>query len=534
MTRTGPSAIPGQRAEGPRVLLLVPARTYRAADFLVAAARMGLDLVIASDGALPLGGRPVIPVNPADVDASADRIAARAGTVSAVVAADTPMLMLAAVVAERMGLPHNPADGVRNAADKARQRQCWAAAGVSQPRFETVPAATDDMDDAGDADDAVRRASVAVGFPCVVKGVSLSASQGILRADDPASAVTAASRIRRILAAARRPGHEALLIEEYLPGPELSIDGMLDADGLTVTAVFDKPAMPDGPTFEETLLVTPSRLPGPVLATAIRTAGQAASALGLTHGPVHAELRVDQRGGQARPAMLELAARSIGGLCSRALGFSGGRTLEQLILASALGQPAPAASHVPARPSGVFMLPVPRPGTLRAVHGRADALAVPGITGLTITIPVGQQVLPLPDGDQYLGFVFAEADTREGVEEALTTASRTLRVVIEMNELCWGHVRPGAWSACLPTTVTRWPPRSAMAQPWSRRCSGTSRTCRSWTCGCRRPTRTRACAPRSPPARSCPAPPCWCLASTWRRPTLPTCSPTAPGRSATC
>ena len=179
------------------------------------------------------------------------------------------------------------------------------------------------------------------------------------------------------------------------------------------------------------MLVTPSRLPGPVLAAAIRTAGQAARALGLTGGPVHAELRIDDRGGQARPAMLELAARSIGGLCSRALRFPGGKTLEELVLASALGQPVPAAGHDPARPSGVFMLPVPRPGVLRAVEGRADAAAVPGITGLTITIPVGQRVLPLPDGDRYLGFIFAEAGTRHEVENALTAARGRLRVVIE-------------------------------------------------------------------------------------------------------
>jgi biotin carboxylase len=265
----------------------------------------------------------------------------------------------------------------------------------------------------------------------VVKAVSLSASQGILRADDTAAAVTAARRIRQVLAAARRPGTEPLLVEEYLPGPELSIDGLLAGGDLTVTAIFDKPHTPDGPTFEETLLVTPSRLPGPVLAAAIRTTGQAARALGLTGGPVHAELRVGDRGGQARPAMIELAARSIGGLCSRALRLPCGKTLEELVLANALGQPAPAIGHDPARPSGVFMLPVPRPGVLRAVHGRASAAAVPGITGLTITIPVGQRVLPLPDGDRYLGFIFAKAGTRHDVETALTAARGQLRVVIQ-------------------------------------------------------------------------------------------------------
>jgi ATP-grasp domain/L-amino acid ligase C-terminal domain 2 len=419
---------------GPRVLLLVPARTYRAADFLLAAARMGLDLVIGSDGALPLGGRPVIPVNPADPDRSASLVTARCGPVAAVVAADTPMLELAAAVAVRLGLPHNPAEAVRNAADKARQRQCWAAACVPQPRFEIVPAATDD---------AVRRASQAVGFPCVVKAVSLSASQGILCADDPAAAVTAAGRIRHVLASARRPDTEPLLVEEYLPGPELSIDALLDDGNLTATAIFDKPRTPDGPTFEETLLVTPSRLPGPVLAAAITTAARAARALGLTHGPVHAELRVNDHAGQPRPAMLELAARSIGGLCSRALRFPGDQTLEELILASALGrsagagwpsghgQPGPAVSHDPVRPAGIYMLPVPRPGVLRAVEGRDGAAAVPGITGLTITIPAGQRVRPLPDGDQYLGFIFAQANTQDEVEQALTAARDQLRVIID-------------------------------------------------------------------------------------------------------
>jgi biotin carboxylase len=420
----GMTAVPGgSAAAAPRVLLLVPARTYRAADFLLAAARMGLDLVVGSDGALPLGGRPVILVSPGDPDGSADRILARSGPAAAVVAADTPMLVLAAAVAARMGLPHNPVDAVLNAIDKTRQRQRWAAAGVAQPKFEIVPAAA--------PEDAIRQAAEAVGFPCVVKAVSLSASQGILRADDTAAAVTAARRIRQVLAAARRPGTEPLLVEEYLPGPELSIDGLLAGGDLTVTAIFDKPHTPDGPTFEETLLVTPSRLPGPVLAAAIRTTGQAARALGLTGGPVHAELRVGDRGGQARPAMIELAARSIGGLCSRALRLPCGKTLEELVLANALGQPAPAIGHDPARPSGVFMLPVPRPGVLRAVHGRASAAAVPGITGLTITIPVGQRVLPLPDGDRYLGFIFAKAGTRHDVETALTAARGQLRVVIQ-------------------------------------------------------------------------------------------------------
>ena len=406
----------------PRVLLLVPARTYRAADFLAAAGRMGVDLVVGSDGALPLGGRPVIPVSLADPRASAGRLVARAGPVAAVVAADAPMLVLAASVAARLGLPHNRVAAVRAAADKARQRTRWASAGLDQPAFRLVPAAA--------PDDAVRRAAQGVGFPCVVKAISLSASQGVLRADDPAAAVAAARRIRSILAAARRPAGEPLLIEAYVAGPELSVDGLLSGGALSVTAVFDKPGTTDGPTFEETMLVTPSRLPRPVLAAAVAAAGKAARALGLTHGPIHAELRVDDAG-RGRPMLLELAARSIGGLCSRALRFPGGASLEEMVLANALGLDTTPAACQQTRPAGVFMLPVPRPGTLRSVDGRADAAAVPGITGLTITIPVGQHVRPLPDGDRYLGFIFAAGDTRHDVEKALQTARDRLRVIIQ-------------------------------------------------------------------------------------------------------
>jgi biotin carboxylase len=403
-----------------RVLLLVPARTYRATDFLVAASQMGLELVVGSDGALPLGGHPVVRVNPNDPQGIVARLVAESGPVDAVVAADTPMLVLAAAAAARMGLPHNRVEAVRAAADKATQRRRWAAAGVAQPAFRIVPA--------GASEDALEEAAAQVGYPCVVKAVSLSASQGVLRADDGPAAADAARRIRQILRVAGRPVDEPLLVEAYIPGWELSVDGLLTGGELTITAVFDKPNTPQGPTFEETVLLTPSRLPQPILCEALRTAERAAGALGLRHGPIHAELRLDTRHRGRRPTMLELAARSIGGLCSRALRFLDGASLEQLVLTNALGR------HVTtqrlARPAGVLMLPVERAGVLQAVHGRTQAAAVPGITGLSITIPVGQPVQPLPEGDRYLGFVFAEATTHQAVQEALRAARRRLRVII--------------------------------------------------------------------------------------------------------
>jgi biotin carboxylase len=401
------------------MLLLAPARSYRTADFMLAATTMGLDLTVASDGALPAGDRPVIPVRPGDPDHAAERIISRCGPVDAVVAADTPMLLLAAAVASRLGLPHNPAAAVLAAAGKTRQRRLWAAAGVPQPRFEIIPAHA--------RGDAIRQAAAATGLPCVIKAVSLSASQGVLRADDATQAVQAALRIRRGLSDRRPERDRAAAGRGVHARPRAEHRRTAQRRHPDPLAIFDKPATPQGPTFEETLLVTPSRLPRHVVADAVRTAGRAARALGLRTGPVHAELRVTGTG----PAMLELAARSIGGLCSRALRFPGGKSLEELILANALGEPPPSRSQPIARPSGVFMLPVPRAGVLRAVQGRADAEAVPGITGVTITIPRGRRVRPLPDGDQYLGFVFAEAATPDEVEKALTTASQRLHAIIE-------------------------------------------------------------------------------------------------------
>lgn len=413
MTVARPHA--SQRA-APRVLLLVPAVTYRATDFLAAASRLELDLVIGSDGALPLGGQPVVRLDPDDLEESVDRLASRSGPVDAVVAVDTQMLVLAARVSARFGLPHNPVEALMAAADKALQRHLWMAAGVPQPTFRIVTIGADH--------DALTTVAVEVGFPCVVKAVSLSGSRGVLRVDDRASAAAAAKRIRQILAEAGRPDHEPLLVEEYVPGWEVSIDGLLADGALTVTAVFDKPDTPEGPTFEETLLVTPSRLPERILAAARGVAERAAGALGLQYGPIHAELRIDGE----RAVMLELAARSIGGLCSRALRFLDGMSLEAMVLANSLGRRVTPPRLVGA--AGVLMLPVERAGVLHAVEGRSEAAAIAGITGISITIPVGQAVRPLPEGDRYLGFIFAEAQTPREVEAALRAVRQQLCVVI--------------------------------------------------------------------------------------------------------
>lgn len=400
-----------------RVLILLPSATYRAPDFLAAAARLGAEVVVASDVAqtIDMGDRALV-VDLADPEAAAGTIveAARRRPLDAVVAVDDQGVMVAALAAARLGLAANPPAAVAATRDKAAMRQALAAAGaVLQPAFTVVPAGGD-----------VAAAATAIGFPCVVKPVSLSASRGVIRADDAPQAAAAGARVRAILAEAGSDG--PLVLERYVEGTEVAVEALLRHGQLEVLAVFDKPDPLTGPYFEETLYVTPSRLPAATQAEVSEAVAGAAAAIGLVEGPAHAELRIDADG---RPWLLEVAARSIGGLCSRALRFGAGLSLEELILRHALGLPLDPQRERAA--SGVMMLPIPASGTLVAVRGQAAARAVPGVEGLELSVLPGRRVRPLPEADRYLGFLFARAATPEAVEEALRTAHAHLEVVID-------------------------------------------------------------------------------------------------------
>jgi hypothetical protein len=249
----------------------------------------------------------------------------------------------------------------------------------------------------------------------------------VIRADDAAAARDAERRIRAILDEAGDDPNSPLLVEAYLPGDELAVEGLLDPAGFEVLAVFDKPEPLTGPFFEETIYVTPSRRDPATLAAVAGVVEQASRALGLSFGPVHAEVRVDGD----RVAVVEVAARSIGGLCSRSLKFGLlGVPLEEVLLRSALGMPRRGLRREQ-RASGVMMLPIERAGVLRGVRHRETVAEVPGITGLEITVPVGRSVRPLPEGDRYLGFLFAEGDDPGDVEAALREGYAGLDVVID-------------------------------------------------------------------------------------------------------
>jgi biotin carboxylase len=368
----------------PRVLLLVPTSTYRAPDFVAAARSLGIELVVGADDvpAMDAGDRmAAIPM--ADVPAALEAIEAldRRRGVDAVIAVDDQGVVVAAEAGAALGFPHSPPDAVAATRDKAEMRRRMAVGEVPQPRFGTT--------------------AEEVGFPLVVKPTGLSGSQGVIRCNTPEELDAARARIANYW-------DGPLILEEYVPGVEVALEGLL-RDG----------------ALEVTIYVTPSRLPAATIALVASASERAANAIGLTEGPVHAEVRIHE----SRVWVIEIAARSIGGLCARTLRFGAGISLEAVILRHALGMATDGLVREQAA-AGVMMLPIERAGTLTEVRGREEALATDGVVGLEITVPLGRTITPLPDGDRYLGFLFARAETPAAVEAALRAGAARIDMVV--------------------------------------------------------------------------------------------------------
>lgn len=394
-------------APGAHVLLIAPAGSYRIGDHLAAAHDLGCAVTVATDAAVAIPGSAIV----VDLDDPMGTAAALLATldrpIDAVVGTDGAAVAVAGEIARRCGLPANPASALAAADDKLAQRRALAQAGVPQPEFAAIGA--------GEEVEAHRAAAL---LPAVSKPVDRTASQGVVRADTPEQLRAAVVGVRRLVGASA-----PVLVERFVPGVEVAVDGLLRGGRLQVLAVFDKPDTPTGPTFPETLLVSPARLTDDASAMVLDVVERAVRAVGLTEGPVHAECRVD--GDRVR--FLELAARTIGGLCSRSLRVAGLR-VEELVLRHALGLPVPPAGADGA--TGVLMLPVTGTGRLVAVHGVERARAVPGVTDVAIPIAPGTRVVPLPAGDRYLGFVFASADDPDACERALRRAWAELTVEV--------------------------------------------------------------------------------------------------------
>lgn len=405
--------------ERPRVLLIAPHSSYRIAPYLQAAQHLGLDLVVASQGKHSLVPEIAhgLQVDLAHPQRALERIlqAAALHPLAGVIGTDDATVELASRAAQALGLPHNPPEAARLSRRKDLARARLAAHGLPVPVHRRL-----------DLSRPLGHQLHDLRFPCVVKPLALSASRGVIRADDSVQLVAACERIRSILAEVEAVDPEErthALVEEYIPGIEVAVEGLLQSGRLKVLAVFDKPDPLEGPYFEETYYVTPSRL-GPEIQERIYAClERACAAYGLLHGPVHAELRVSA----GEPWLLEVAARTIGGQCARLLRFGTGRSLEVLVLSDALGKPLDVQTAPGA--AGVLMIPIPRAGVLRRVEGVLAAQRVPFIEEVEISVREGYELVPLPEGASYLGFIFARAPAPQQAESALRTAHACLNIV---------------------------------------------------------------------------------------------------------
>ncbi|MEP6536758.1 MAG: ATP-grasp domain-containing protein [Bryobacteraceae bacterium] len=394
-----------------RLLLLAATTGYQTQMFAEAASALGLNVVMATDRCHVLNdpwGDHAVPVRFEQPENAAIELSRLSPPIDALVAIGDRPTTIAALTAQRLGIPYHSIEAVEASRNKFLARERFGAAGLPVPRFVRVP---------------LERPSNPIGYPCVLKPLGLSGSRGVVRANSEAEFVEAFARIRAILQnpeilrlAERQDRY--IQVEEFVEGREFALEGIVTAGRLQTLAIFDKPDPLDGPYFEETIYVTPSREPDQQ--RLIDATQRAITGLGLTHGPIHAEMRLNHAG----VWMLEVAARPIGGLCARALRFDGGAvSLEELILRHALGEDVGGLRREGAA-SGVMMIPIPQSGIYRGVQGVAKAAA---IAEVVITAKEGQHLLRLPEGSSYLGFLFSRRSTPGEVEDDLRRAHAELQ-----------------------------------------------------------------------------------------------------------
>lgn len=402
-----------------RIALLLPVASYRNADFLAAAQALDVEVVAIADHCYRLapgwGMRPLQCVPFDEPDKAKDAVVAawRGGTPDAVIAVDDHGLTLAALLSEHWKSRGNPVEAVTKLRDKLLFRRLLAPSDLNAPQFARI-----DENMPAELPPGLR-------FPVVVKARRLSTSRAVIRADDSPGFMQAVTLARRIQRSADREAPSlGLLVESFMPGTEHALEAIVADDRLIPLALFDKPDPLDGPYFEESIYISPSRLP-PSTQTAIADAAAKACRLaGIVTGPIHAEARVNAQG----VWLLEIAPRSVGGLCGRVLEQFLGEPLERLILRSALGETA--VSPRDRRAVGVMMIPVPCNGFFDHCSGVEEALDVDGITDVAITAAPGERVSPAPFGSSYLGFIFAETPLPTEAESALRLAHRALRFSI--------------------------------------------------------------------------------------------------------
>ena len=411
-----------------RVLIIATTTGYQIRSFGEAAATLDVRLVFASDRCDQLEDPwwdQAIPIRFHDEAASLRSIvdAMASAPPDGVIAVGDQPVTIAAQVHEAFRLPGNPPASALASRNKLESRKMLEAGGLLVPVFRPVSITEDPAE-----------ISLRVRYPVVLKPLAMSGSRGVIRANNACEFVSAFNRLRALfeqpdIRAERDEAHSTLLIESFIPGREYAVEGVLTNGRLQPLAIFDKPDPLEGPFFEETIYLAPSREPEHVQSQIVSTVAAGASAMGLRHGPLHAECRVNEHG----VYVLEIAARPIGGLCSKALRFvslHGQVSLEEVLLRHTLGEDVSRFSRERAA-SGVMMIPIPRRGIYKGVEGESEARSVPDIIDVTITAKPDTKLTPLPEGKSYLGFIFAHAPTPLGVEQALRAAHAKLRFIID-------------------------------------------------------------------------------------------------------
>ncbi|HKV64241.1 MAG TPA: ATP-grasp domain-containing protein [Candidatus Acidoferrum sp.] len=408
-----------------RLLLFTAKLGYQTRSFEEAVHKLGVLLVYVTDRCHQLEdpwGDQAIPVHFETPEVAACTVveAVRGQDVSAILALGDRPAVAAAYAARGLGVRYNHPAAVEACRSKLRMKEVFRDAGLNVPWFQKLP-----------IDPAPEPSLLGISYPCVLKPLSLSASQGVVRANNREEFLAAATRIRRLLQspevlATREANLDQMLVEGYISGDEVAVEGLLTDGELRVSAIFDKPDPLEGPYFEETIYVTPSRFPEPTKSAIEECARDTVRALGLSHGPIHAEFRINERG--VWP--IEVAPRPIGGLCARSLRFLFREEtepigLEELLVRHTLALPGWDSPREEAA-SGVMMIPVPKSGILEEVSGEAAARSVPGITDLSITARLHDAITTWPEGSSYLGFLFARGNTPEEVELALRQAHQKL------------------------------------------------------------------------------------------------------------
>jgi len=410
-----------------RLLLLSTTTGYQAQQFRAAAERIAVPLVLATDSCHQLEdawGDGALSVRFQKARESAGKIGefAQHHAIDGVVAIGDAPTITAAVVAHELKLPFHSPEAVEFCRNKFLARQRYKQAGMRVPWFQRFKVHSDPT-----------AVAPAVPYPCVLKPLGLSASRGVIRASDEAEFIAAFNRIVALLEQKevkilRDESAGWIQVESFIPGREVAVEGLVRRGRVGVLAIFDKPDPLDGPYFEETIYVTPSRLDRSLQNGIADCTQQAVTALGLSDGPIHAELRINHEG----PWILEVAARPIGGLCAGALRFQSADSLislEELILRHALGEDVTGVKRESCA-SGVMMIPIPHEGFYEGANNVEAAQEVPGIERIEITAKLQQKLVPLPEGASYLGFIFARGETAEEVEAALRAAHAKLRFEI--------------------------------------------------------------------------------------------------------